>query len=247
MIGQKGISVSGFIEETRFTIFGYTCKKCQVELTNPYVYAKTVSDEKGYFLFDRVLIPKKYSDLCLIPTDKHGQQSTPTCIASPPASNYHTDIGPILLAPSINIDKNKASGESIPNATISVHFFKENNKGRLAPKEALAYSLPAVNASTDSEGYFNFNIPSVYQSNFRLYVNAIFQENTSARSNVLRYHLPIYNDYFYFLILPLFILLFTFLFRAIYAKYLHIRFLPAIIKSWPMLRNIQLSPFSSSR
>ncbi len=237
MIGQKAVTVNAAVEETRLNIFGYSCKKCQIELSNPYVYAKTISDEKGYFEFNRIIIPKKYSDLCLIPIDKYGQQSMPTCIASPPSSNYHTNIGPILLAPSINIDKNKASGESIPNSTINVHFFKESP----------GYSLPTITASTDSEGYFNFNIPSVYQSNFRFYVNSIYKENTSSRSNILKYRLPIRHDYFYFIIIPLFIILLTILFRVIYSKYLHIKFLPAIIKSWPMLRNIQLSPFSSSR
>jgi len=249
MISQRFTTVSGTISETSVTIFGYTCKKCKVEITNPYIYSATYSDEKGYFEFNRIIIPKKFSDICLTSTDKHNSQSSPTCIASPPQQRYHTDIGPILLAPTISLNKSQitpyntimSEGEGIPNSTIQIHLFKNNDKAKIIPKEVQAYSLPVLTIKLDDEGNFNFNIPTTYQTNFRLFANSIYLNSASPKSNTLIYHLPIYTDYLLYFIFPFIILCLTYIFHWIYKRYL------TTIKLWPALRNIQLLPFSSSR
>ena len=249
MISERAVKISAQIAETSITVFGYTCKKCKVEMSNPYIYASTYSDNKGYFIFDKTIIPKKFHDICIVSTDKHGVQSPPTCIASPPETKYHTDIGPILLAPTISLNKSKitpyhtiaSQGQGIPNSTIKIHLFKNKDKANLIPKEVEAYSLPILTIQTNNEGDFNFNIPSVYQTNFRLFANSEYLDSSSPKSNTLIYHLPVYKDYFLFLILPFFVIILTIIFRWIYKRYL------TTIKLWPALRNIQLLPFSSSR
>lgn len=249
MISQRVVNVNARIENTTITVFGYTCKKCKVEMSNPYIYAATYSDNKGFFLFDKTIIPKKFADICFVSTDKQGLQSPPTCIASPPATQYHTDIGPLLLAPTISLNKSNitpydtilSQGQGIPNSTVQIHLFKNKDNAILIPKEAQAYSLPILTLQADSEGNFNFNIPTIYQTNFRLFASSIYLDSTSPKSNTLIYHLPTYTDYFLFLILPLIIFILTFIFHWIYKRYL------TTIKLWPALRNIQLLPFSSSR
>lgn len=248
MISERVVNVSARIENTSITIFGYTCKKCKVEISNPYLYASTYSDNKGYFIFNKLIIPKKFADICLASTDKHGIQSPPTCIASPPDTKYHTNIGPILLAPTISLNKSKitpyhtviSQGQGIPNSTIKIHLFKNKDNAALIPKESNAYSLPVLSIQTDNEGDFNFNIPTVYQSNFRLFASSVYLDSSSPKSNTLIYYLPSYKDYFLFLILPFMVIILTIIFRWIYKRYL------TTIKLWPALRNIQLLPFSSS-
>lgn len=248
MIVQRVVNVSAKIENTSITIFGYTCKKCKVEMSNPYIYAATYSNDTGFFLFNKLIIPKKFSDICIVSTDKNNSQSPPTCIASPPATKYHTDIGPILLAPTISLNKSKitpyhtiiSQGQGIPNSIIKIHLFKNKDNAVLIPKEAQAYSLPILTIKADNEGNFNFNIPTVYQTNFRLFASSEYLDSSSPKSNTLIYHLPTYKDYFLFLILPFFVIILTIIFRWIYKRYL------TTIKLWPALRNIQLLPFSSS-
>ncbi len=247
MIGQRAVSVSASVGEARVTIFGYTSKQNKVEISNPYVYATTFSDEKGYFTFDRILIPKKSTDLCLTVIDKYEQQSTPVCLPPPPASNYHTNIGPILLPPTLSLSKDKINphqtimslGQAIPQSTVEIHLFKNKDNAPLAPKEVQAYSLPVLTLQADAEGNFSFNIPTVYQTNFRLFANNIYLEAASPKSNTLVYYLPTFLNYLYF-ILPFLVLILTLIFHWIYKKYL------TKIKSWPALRNTQLLPFSSS-
>jgi hypothetical protein len=229
VIQNKDVQVSASIEETKITIFGFTCPKCKVELSNPYTYAITYSDDKGYYIFNKLIIPKKFSDLCLTTIDKNNNHSAPNCIAPPPVTKYSTDIGPVLLSPSIKLTKDTASGESFPNSPLNIHLFKQ----------AHAYSLPIITTSTDEKGHYEINIPNQYQSNFRLYTTANYQNNNSPRSNTLIYHLPISNEYWLYIFLPILIILLTFLFHWILKKHF------STIKSWPALRNIQLLPFSS--
>jgi len=255
MIAQRAVEVSASVGINQVTIFGYTCPKCKVEISNPDTYASTLSDKQGFFIFYKILLPKKkFTDLCLFSTDKHNNQSNPTCIPAPPATQYHTDIGPILLAPTINLGKDKIKsyqtilslGQAIPNSTVEIHLFKNDDKAPLAPKEAQAYSLPKLTIKTDANGNFNFNIPTVYQSNFRLFANSVYLDSSSQKSNTLIYHLPSYANTWLYVFLASLVFLLTFIFYKINKK-LHIRYLPAIINTWPTLRNILLLPFSSSR
>jgi hypothetical protein len=220
--------ISASVEETRITIHGVTCPDCKVELNNPYVHAVTKSDETGYFQFYKTIIPKKYSDLCIFSIDQNNVQTMPVCIPPPPNSKYHTDIGPIILPPSISIKDSNAFGYTIPNSPVSVHLFKVNNQGIQIPQKAQAYSLPKYPLKSSSTGFFNFNLPQSYSDEYKFFTSTSYQQQPSAKSNILSYQLPSLF-YLHWFILPLFLLLFWYLFKkkrkyylAIYPKSLMI-------------------------
>ncbi len=248
-------TITASINENRVTIFGYTSKKSRVELSSPKVFAVTYSDQKGYFIFDKTLLPKNPSDLCLISYDHNHRSTTPVCIPPPPPTNYHTDIGPILLPPTISLDKDKinpnstvnTSGQAIPNSIVSINFYKVNDKAVSFVKQAQAYSLPSVIAATDDDGNFNLNLPTAYSSDYRLYTWAKFQDNYSPKSNTLIYFLPSFFSLFLqrypflYLLIPLIVLILNIIFTYLYLKsdihYLRSKiYLPALANYFPAIK-----------
>ena len=249
-------TVTASIPENRVTIFGYTSPSSRVELSSSKVFAVTYSDQTGYYIFDKTILPRNPSDLCLISFDNHGRTTSPTCIPPPPLYNYHTDIGPILLPPTISLENNQidpnstviSSGQAIPNSTVSINFYKVNNNGQSFVKEVQAYSLPSLTATTDSLGNFNLNLPTAYSSDYRLYASTKFQDNYSPKSNTLIYFLPSFFSLFlqkypflYYLI-PALIIILNILGAILFLKsdlhYLTSKiYLPAIANYFPVVQN----------
>ena len=242
---SNSVNISAYIGQNRVTIDGYTSPNSRVELTSPRVYAITYSQDNGYFIFDRTILPRHPSDLCLSAIDNQNRQSQPVCVPPPPVNNYHTDIGPILLPPTISLENNTinpnstviSSGQSIPNSQISLHFYKVNDKGLSFPKEAYAYSLPSLTIETDKEGNFNFSLPTAYASDYRLYASTKFSNNYSPKSNTLVYILPslfsifLQQNYYLVFLLPLYVITLIIFFTLL-------RFyLPERKKHLPALRN----------
>lgn len=237
-------TITASIGENRFTLYGYTSPNSRVELSNPQVFSVTYSDTKGYFLFDKILLPKaNLSDLCLISFDNSSRQTTPTCFPPPPITKYQTNTGPILLPPTISLEESNinpnstviTSGQSIPNSQVSLSFYKVNDSAKSFVKSAYAYSLPSLTATTDNQGNFSLNLPTAYSSDYRLYASTKFDENYSPKSNTLIYILP--SLFYLFLqqypfikfLLPLFILTLIILFYLIHSqKSKSSHFLPAI-------------------
>ena len=249
--------ITASVDENRVTIYGYTSPNSKVELSNAQVYAQTYSDDSGYFIFDKTLLPKvKLSDLCLTSTDNNSRQTTPVCFPAPPATNYHTDIGPILLPPTISLEESNinpdstvlTSGQAIPNSQVNINFYKVNDSAQaFRVKEALAYSLPSVTATTDSQGNFSLNLPTAYASDYRLYATAKFDNNYSPKSNTLIYILP--SLFYLFLqqypfvkyLIPLLIIALIIFIYILHLKsrnqHLTSKFLPAVKKYFPVVQN----------
>lgn len=251
---STSISVSGSIGQNEVTITGYTSPQSRVELSSPRVFAVTYSDNSGYFIFDKTLLPRNPSDLCLTSFDNNHRQSTPTCVPAPPITNYHTNIGPILLPPTISLENNTVnpnstiitSGQSIPSSQISIHFYKINDSAKsffsfLSPPSVYAYSLPSLSVTSDSLGNFSLNIPTAYASDYRLYASTKFQDNYSPKSNTLIYILPsliyifIQQNLYLVIFLPIYLISIGLLFYLIKISHQsHHRYLPA-------LRHVELS------
>lgn len=248
---RTSVDVSAVIGQNRVTIDGYTSPESRVELTSPRVFAVTYSDKSGYFIFDKTILPRGPSDLCLNSIDNHGRQTFPVCIPPPPITNYHTDIGPILLPPTISLENDTinpnstvlTSGQSIPNSQVSIHFYKVNNKGISFPKEVQAYSLPSLSIKSDKNGNFNLNLPTAYASDYRLYASTKLNSNYSPKSNTLIYILPslfwifIQQNLYLVFLLPLYIItliVFFTLLRFYFSE--KKRFLPAIKNDYPALK-----------
>lgn len=247
----KPVNISASIEENRVTIYGYTSPIARVELSSTKVFAVTFSDEFGYFEFDKTILPKNPSDLCLTATDDSSRQSTPVCIPPPPPTNYHTDIGPIILPPTITIENDTikpnsttaTSGQSIPNSPIDIYLYQIDTNAPIFPKSVQAFGLPIFSTISDALGNYSFNLPTAYATNYRLYSTVKFGEDFSPKSNTLNYKLPSLWWLFWtqnswlIVTLGIFVLTLTLFFYLIYVYYLSPkptnRYLPAIF-SYPL-------------
>jgi len=249
-------TVSASIGQNQVTINGYTSPSSRVELSSPKAYAVTYSDPQGYFIFNKIILPRDPSELCFSSLDSEFRRTVPVCIPPPPTTNFETNIGPILLPPTISIDQDKikpnstiiSSGQAIPNSNVNINFYKVNDKAVSFPKEVQAYSLPSINVKADSNGRFYLNLPTAYSSNYRLYASTKFEDNYSPKSNTLIYILPSLfyiflqqNAYLIFW-LPLFLFTLIVFFFLLYlynrpkiVQEESPRFLPAIIDFYPTL------------
>jgi len=225
------VKISASIGENRVTIFGYTAPKIRVELSSQNVFDVTFSDSEGYYLFDKTLLPKNPGELCLSSLDDSGRRSLPTCIPAPPATNYHTDIGPIILPPTITLNSVDASGQSIPNSTVEIHFYQVKDNAPVFVKPAEAFALPVYSTQTDSTGNYSFSLPTAYQSNYRLYSTVKYSDNFSPKSNTLLYLLPTQNYTFIVVIFSLSIFIFLYLLFNYFKHKKH--YYPAIF-SYPL-------------
>ena len=250
------VVISASIGENEVTIYGYTSPNSKVELTGINIYSLDFSDDVGYFEFNKLVLPKNPSELCLQSKDNSSLSSSLVCIPPPPDTNYHTDIGPIILPPTIslgtdNINPNStviSSGQSIPKSTITVYFYKVNDSAQSFPKTALAYSLPKVETTTDENGNYNINLPTAYSSDYRLYTSVKYNDSFSPKSNTLLYSMPslfwlfLQQHAYLMVLLPIFIftLLLFFFFLFLNSKFVHhiskLKFLPALRSSFPAIR-----------
>jgi len=227
---HHSVKVSALIGSGAVTIFGYTSPNSKVELSNPQIYDQTYSLPDGFFVFNRTVLPYTPLDLCLSSTDQSGRRTTPVCIPPPPPANFHSDIGPILLAPSLSLDRSdiapnstiQASGQSIPNSEVSIYFFQTKDNAPSFPKEAQAFSLPKLTVSTEPDGSYSFTLPTAYASDYRLFSSAQFLDEPSPKSNILTFHLPslwylFWSQYWIYIIFtPLLILTLSYLFYLIH-------------------------------
>lgn len=255
----KSVSISAHIGQSQVTIYGYTSPNSRVELKSSRIFDLIFSNKLGYFEFNKTLLPINPSELCLSSTDSHNRHTPPVCIPPPPNTNYHTQIGPIIIAPTLTLDSDKispnstipASGQTIPNTPIEIFFFQKSNKAPVFPKEIHAFTLPKLSSFTDPSGNFSFNLPTAHSTSYRLYVSAfITQLGPSPKSNTLAFHLP--SLYFLFwqeyslliIMLPLFLLTLAIFCYLIYydkKQTKPTKFLPAL---YP--KSLMLLPNSSS-
>ena len=253
---SESVSVSAAVGENEVTIFGYTSPNSKVELTGVDIYSVDYSDANGYFEFNKLVLPKNSSELCLQSIDDNNLSSSLVCISHPPKTNYHTDIGPIILPPTValsesSIDPNStvtSSGQSIPNSTITVYFYKIDDSASSFPKSVEAYSLPKIETTTDKNGNYNINLPTAYASNYRLYTSVKYNDNFSPKSNTLLYTMPslfwlfLQQHAYLIVLLPIFILSLILFFLLLFFNsktfdhLSHLHFLPAIRNSYPTIR-----------
>lgn len=245
----RSVTVSALIGpilegQSDVTIFGYTAPFSKVELSSLKVADLTVSESDGYFEFPRTLLPKDPGELCFASTDPDNRRSTLTCIPPPPPSNIHTQIGPVLLSPTLTLDSALAkpgatilaSGRTVPLSTVNINFFQKTVNPPLFPKAAMAFILPKLSLKADKNGLFSFNLPTVYSSDYRLYASAALNDDSTPKSNTLSFHLPslLYlfwlANSFFIIFTPIFVATLSFFFYLLYL-YLHphlVRYLPAL-------------------
>ncbi|MFZ2152892.1 MAG: hypothetical protein WAV41_02430 [Microgenomates group bacterium] len=234
---QKSVNVSASIDENHCTIYGFTSPNSRVELSNPQVFDVTYSGNNGYYEFNRLILPKNPSELCLTAIDDNNRHTNPTCFPPPPPVNYYTNIGPIILPPTVtindaNIRENStvaASGQSIPFSPINIYLYQVNAHAPIFAKPAQAFGLPVFTTTTDEDGNYDLNIPTSLSSDYRLFSTVQFATLPSPKSNTILYTLPaIFNLYIY---IPLFIVSLLIFAYVLYLYFYHpIRYLPAIYR-----------------
>ena len=207
------------------TIYGYTSPGSRVELTSPKVYAVTYSLDDGYFIFEHLTLPRHSQDLCLLTIDESSRLNNPVCFPEPPPINTFTEIGPVLLSPTISLDlkNNYSSGQTIPNSTIQVYLYQQSSPLSFI-KTVQAFSLPILEAKSDSRGNYSLNIPKTTVSNYRIFTTTKYIESFSQKSNTLLYHPDYYISILYLLIPLIIIGVSLFLFLKKHRR----RFLPAL-------------------
>jgi len=200
-------SISAFIGEYRFTLFGYTSPKALVTFQGLGIFDQTYADENGYFEFKNRFSPFSPREACLTAQDQLGRLTTPVCLPPFPV-NYHVSIGPVLMPPTISLDKNDywvgdeviLSGQTIPNTNVSLKLFSEENKisnliqkwisfNNLLIKPVQAFSFPHLEIKADKKGNFAVSFPSSSNKKFRLFAQTIFKNENSPKSVVLNFRI----------------------------------------------------------
>ena len=176
-------------EKTYVRIFGYTSPNSIVQVTGIRVFAQAISQLEGYFVIYDVPISREAKEICVHTIDVERRIGFPLCIGLPDLDKP-TEIGPLLLAPTLSLssgafwqnDRAYATGRTIPNQEVIVSFFEvppDSIPSLLAVKidrllfpKAIAVDLPLLSARSDSRGNFSFNVPTAYSTGYRLFAKA---------------------------------------------------------------------------
>lgn len=205
------ITVSATIGEPKLTLFGYSSPSSKVELRGNRVYEETITNYQGYFIFDRVFLPMAvhpggetqrhpqgahYPELCLTAIDTQSRISFPTCLPPLPVGPFDISVGPVLLPPTISLERGSflpseqisAQGATIPNSEVTI-FLAYGSSGStisLVPP-LLASSLPKYQIRADQNGHFEFNLPANWPSSWRTFAAAVFLGSPTPKSNTLTF------------------------------------------------------------
>lgn len=222
---NQSVTINAQVPANVVTIYGYTSPNSRVELNSSKAFAVTYSQSDGYFVFEQLIIPRESQELCLTSQDESNRLNNPTCIPSPPLTNNFTEIGPILLSPTLSLDiqNQYSSGQSIPNSHVQVYLYQQSSPLNLV-KTVQAFSLPVFETKSDSQGNYSLNLPNTVATNYRIFATTQYFDSNSPKSNTLLYH-PNYTLSLLYFIIPLLIIIVSLFF--ILKKPRH-RFLPAI-------------------
>ncbi len=193
---EKGeVFNSLFIGEFQFTLFGYTSPKALVSLNGQGIADQTIANNQGYFEFRNRYLPFSPNEACITVQDQFGRISAPTCLPPFPKDKNQTIIGPVILPPTISLDKSQyyigdeviLTGQTKPNSQVILSVFTEAtllDKFSFIPK-TYAFSLPKIDTMSDNFGNFSISLPSNQAQKFRLFTQTKFEEKPSPQSNLL--------------------------------------------------------------
>jgi len=179
------------VGENYLTLSGYTSPLAKVYLSSSVGNLKreTYADKSGFFLFQFVFLPQKTGELCLLAQDTNGLVSPPLFLPEPP-QNQDIIIENILLAPTLSLSQGEtltlsqadAAGKTFPNSKVLVYQYLDSKTTfwtriqDLIIKGVWAKTAPILEVEADSEGNFEFNLPSNEPSDLKIFVASIFQK-----------------------------------------------------------------------
>ncbi|KKS95894.1 MAG: hypothetical protein UV71_C0002G0004 [Microgenomates group bacterium GW2011_GWC1_43_13] len=198
------VTISASLGEPVLRLWGYGSANSRVELSGRGVADFAYSRSDGYYEFSKAFLPAPtdflYPELCLTAIDQTGRATPPTCIPALPANEFSYDIGPIILPPTLSLEAGSttpdtqvaASGMTIPNSEVKI-VLAEGGTGNAITKlsivtEVSAYYIPNYTVKSDSQGYFNFNMPATTSDKWRMFaITNYSQVATSPKSNTLTF------------------------------------------------------------
>lgn len=185
---------------SRFTLFGTTSPKAKVILSNSSISLETIANEKGEFSFSNQVSPISSREVCLETKDSFGRTSSPICLPPIP-SKYNSNIGPVLMPPTISTDKkgyligesSRVTGQSIPKSQIELQLFDNDLSSISLVKSVFAKNNNSVTTETDESGNYSINISAKMEGKMKAFTRALTELSPSSRSNIL--NINIYPPY----------------------------------------------------
>lgn len=226
--GAKATIKASLPEKTNIRLYGYTAPNSIVQVTGIRVFAQTSSDRTGYFAIDSLPISFEAKEICATTIDSEKRSGFPLCI-SLPETDKPTEIGPVLLSPTLSLSAGKmlqkemanASGFTIPSSKVVISFFEVpksnlaqnliNNLAKIVNPEAEAADLPLITALSDKKGAYSINLPTSRATSYRLWTKAFFNEAPTPKSLTLSFRIDSYTRFWLRNVFPKLIILLLFL------------------------------------
>ncbi|MFS8158706.1 MAG: hypothetical protein ACMG6E_00570 [Candidatus Roizmanbacteria bacterium] len=172
------------------SIFGYTSPKSLVFLQTNIADISTTSDKEGFFSFNSISLPSSTSEICIHSIDSFGRNTQASCIPFLDSYiGYH--IGPILLSPTISLNKNMLkisenaiiSGSSLPSSKIFLYFSQDSQ--HLFNNKEIPSQPILIEAQTDSNGNYSIKFDSSKPIDGKIFTTAKRGIDNTASSNKL--------------------------------------------------------------
>lgn len=187
---RHGTEISAQVGEYLLTLSGWTSPFARVYLSSSAnnLNAQTEADQNGFFIFSYLFLPYKTGELSLIAEDINGLGSPPLYLPEP-ANNQDVYIENVLMPPTLSLitaeteqeETNKATGKSFPNSQLKVFLYVNpkttfwNQLQEKIIKTVFAKTAPLLEVQSNSEGYFEFNLPSTEPAEQKIFVAGLFR------------------------------------------------------------------------
>jgi len=200
-------------------IYGYTSPNSIVQAESVRVFAQTTTDRYGYFILNDVQISNEAKEICVSSIDSERRSSFPLCVTIP-ETDKPTEIGPLILAPTISFtgggiwqnQKAFASGQTVPEKEVVVSFFEvpasslskeiEKKVAKFFYPTVEATSLPFLRTNSDVKGNFSFTLPTSRATAYRFFAKTIYEDAPSLKSHTLVFSIGSFIGYFLLYTLP---------------------------------------------
>lgn len=210
------VGIEAFIEaKGSIKLFGFTGPFSKVIAEGPRSYAQTISEKNGYFSFDSIQIAEETKEICVYSVDYQKRTTYPNCI---PLTESNSNIGPVLLPPTISITDNlstreqlSTSGQTIPESTVEIIIADGSQKTQTTLiSKAYAFILPKYTVKSDQNGNYSFNIPEKY-GDYRVFSLSDSKEGFTPKSQTLTIQVADRWNIVILILLLIFLLIFAIL------------------------------------
>lgn len=190
--------------KTDIRLFGYTAPNSIVQAQGIRTFAQTSSDQSGYFLINPLPVAYEAKEVCLTTIDALRRTGFPICYPIPD-TDKPSEIGPILLSPTISLSKGKlvqkeiaqATGMTIPNSEVTISFFEIYNSSvtekfakviaQVLNPTVEAADLPKIAGFSDKKGNFSINLPTQKAIAYRVFAKAFYKKLPTPKSQTLSF------------------------------------------------------------